>query len=204
VKLFIVQIICLLLILASLGALISLSAYSEAFGIISVQCLSCIKLQPKTVLSFTFETASGEPHPSFILDNLSKGPLFIAFRKDVCEACDIMEPQLKEIFSIEYEKEETFSTFVSFNNTNVTFMHINIDHASKEMKNLFYIYDREHVEGVPMFTIITLGYDKGFVKPCYATAYGVLELREVILDGISLYEKYYDFYNKGFFSGKQI
>ena len=113
-----------------------------------------------------------------MLKNLTNGPIFIAYRQDVCEACDIMEPIIQEIFSVMYEKEDTIYKDVKFDNTIVTFIHINIDHSSMEKRNSLFIYDKDHVEGVPMFAIITLGYDHGFIKPYYTTAYGTLELEK--------------------------
>ena len=200
-KLLAVQISALLLISGALGGMLFFTdVYDEVQSrIVSILCLSCIKLDPKTQLDFTFETATGQLHSDFILDNLTKGPVFLVFREDVCAACDIMEPIVQEIFSAEYEKEDAFYKTVLFDNTNVTFIHINIDHATKDKRDSLFIYDKDHIGGVPMFTVITLGYDRGFIKPYYTTAYGTLNLDEnedrkallttVILDGINLYNQ---------------
>ena len=186
------------------GALGGMLLYTDVYddvqsGIVEVLCLSCIKLDPKTRLDFTFETATGEPHPDFIVENLSKGPIFIEVREDVCAACDTMAPVIKEIFDIEFEKEDTFYTTIAFEENNVTFIHINLDHATEELEHAFDVYDKDHVGGVPMFTLITFGYDRGFVKPSYTTAYGTLNLQTseerkdlllgVIQDGIDLYNQ---------------
>jgi thiol-disulfide isomerase/thioredoxin len=144
--------------------------------IVSILCLSCIKLDPKTSREFTFETIHNTPHPAFVLDNLTKGPIFLAFRKDVCEFCDIMEPIIKEIFDLDFEKEETFHKTVNYTGSAVTFIHINIDHSPTKLRESLFVYDKDEIGGVPMFTIITLGYDRGFVKPYYTTLYGVLNL----------------------------
>lgn len=180
------------------GVLVTTDVYERVqHGIVEILCLSCIKLDPKTVLDFTFTTATGAIHASFVLDNLSKGPVFLAFREDVCLACDIMEPVIQDIFDIYFEKEETLDTTVDFNGTNVTFVHINIDHASQDLKDALELYDKDHIHGVPQFTLITLGYDDGFIKPYYTSAYGTLNLdandkreqllRTLIQESIDLY-----------------
>ena len=200
-KLFVLQISAFVLISGALGGmLVYTDVYDEVQSrIVEVLCLSCIKLDPKTHLDFTFETANGQPHSDFVLDNLTKGPVFLAFREDVCAACDIMEPIIQEIFSVEYEKEDAVYKTVPFDNADVTFIHINIDHVSKEKRDSLFIYDKDHIKGVPMFTIITLGYDPDFIKPYYTTAYGTLGLDEdgdrkelltnIILDAIELYNE---------------
>lgn len=203
----VIQISALLIATGSLGGMLLFTdVYDDVqSGIVSVLCLSCIKLDPKTQLDFTFETATGQLHSHFVLDNLTKGIVFLAFREDVCTACDIMEPILQEIFSVEFGKEETFFETVIFDDINVTFIHINIDHASNELQDSRLIYDKDHVGGVPMFTVITLGYDPGFIKPYYTTAYGTLNLDDnkdrkelltkIILDGIDLYNQNFKGYN---------
>ena len=108
-KMMALQITCLILVSGALGGmLVYTNVYERVqLGIVEVLCLSCLKLDPKTLVEFTFETANGKPNPEFVLDNLSKGPVFLAFRSDVCDACDIMEPIIQDIFSVHFEKEET-------------------------------------------------------------------------------------------------
>jgi len=206
-KLLIIQICALLIFSGSLGGmLVSTDIYEQVgSGITSVLCLSCIKLEPKTQLEFTFDVAKGQDHSGFVLDSLNEGPVFIAYREDVCISCDDMEVIIQDIFSVHFEKEETFSEIVPFENSNVTFIHINIDHANTEQKESRFIYDKDHIGGVPMFTIITLGYYHCFIKPYYATIYGKLNLQtdeerqqllmEIIYDGIDLYNQNIDGYN---------
>jgi thiol-disulfide isomerase/thioredoxin len=200
-KMLALQITALLIVSGGLaGVLLYTEVYDDVqSGIVSVLCLSCIKLEPKTTLEFTFETATGQPHSAFVLDNLTKGPVFLAYREDVCAACDDMEPIIQDIFSVYFEKEETFATPVLFDNATVTFIHINIDHASKELQDSRLIYDKDDIGGVPMFTLVTWGYDRGLIKPYYTTAYGKLNLDtdeerkatflEIIVDGITLYQQ---------------
>lgn len=200
-KLLAIQFSTFVLISGALGGMVLYTdVYDDVrFGIVSVLCLSCIKLDPKSVVDFTFDTANLQPHSDFVLGNLSKGPVFLAFREDVCLGCDIMEPIIQDIFEVEFEKEETVVKTVIFNDTNVTFIHINLDHASQELKDSFFVYDKDNVGGVPMFTVITLGYDRGFVKPYYSSVYGTLNLEEnierkaflleFIQDGIDLFNQ---------------
>jgi hypothetical protein len=42
------------------------------------------------------------------------------------------------------------------------------------LRNAQIIYDKDHVGGIPMFTVVTLGFDNGDVKPKYTTLYGTL------------------------------
>jgi len=200
-KLLIIQICVFLLFSGTLGGmLVYTNVYEEVdSGITSVLCLSCIKLTPVTQLEFTFDVAKGQDHSGFVLDSLKEGPVFITYREDVCIACDEMEPIIQDIFSVYFEKEDTFSEVVPIDSSNITFVHINIDHATAEQRESRYIYDKDHIGGVPQFTIITLGYDHGFIKPYYATIYGTLNLNtdkerkelltKIIYDGIDLYNQ---------------
>jgi len=203
-KLLVFQISAFIIVAGSLGGMFAFTdIYDDVHSrIVSVLCLSCIKLDPKTELVFTFDTATGENHSNFVLEDLTKGPIFLAYREDVCAACDIMEPVIQDIFEVEFEKEDTLSKTVLFGDINVTFYHINIDHATEEQKQSRLIYDQHNIGGVPMFTIATYGYERGFVKPYYATTYGTLnldnnedrkvKLLEIIQDGIDLYKENHD------------
>lgn len=200
-KILVIQVGIMILISGSLGGMLLYSdIYEDVYSkIVSVLCLSCLKLEPRTHLDFTFETANGKPHPDFVLDNLTKGPVFLHYRDDVCPGCDEMEPIMKEIFGVNYSMEERFYKTVKFDNSNITFIHINLDHTDEEKRNSFFIYDKDHIGGVPMFTIVTLGYDRAFVKPYYTTGYGYLgkdtprEAKEILLkvikDAINIYEQ---------------
>ena len=177
-KIITVQITALLLISGALGGMLFFTEiYDEVHSrIVLVLCLSCIKLEPKTVVDFTFETANGKPHPDFVLENLTKGPIFLHYSEDVCHGCDIMYPVIKQLFNVDFEKDEMFYKTVVFENTNVTHIYINIDHTTEEMRNSLYVYDKDNIRGLPMFTVVTLGYDHGIIKPYYATLYGTLLL----------------------------
>ena len=200
-KMMTIQIIAFIV---AAGTLSGLFSYTDVYDVVEsvivrVTCLSCLKLDPKTELDFQFKTATDEEHPSFVLNNLSNGPVFLAFRADVCSACDIMEPLVMDIFNVEFGISETHREIVLIDNTEITFYHINIDHAEEEYRKAFEIYDKDNVKGVPMFTMITFGYDHGIVKPSYTTAYGTLNfdtdneridlLEKIISDGIYLYEQ---------------
>ena len=85
-----------------------------------------------------------------------------------------MEPVIKDVFGVSYDTKDQFYTTVLFGDTNVTFIHINLDHTNEAGRTSFGIYDKDHVNGVPMYTIVTLGYHPAHVKPYYATGYGFL------------------------------
>ncbi|MFW6122428.1 MAG: hypothetical protein ACOC80_16225, partial [Petrotogales bacterium] len=165
----------LLILIAGVGGsmLLYTGVYDDIHDtIVSTLCLSCIKLDPVSHLEFVFETANGADHPEFVLENLTKGPLFIEYRSDVCTACDIMAPIIKDIFHLSFEKEDTLYELVNYNGTNIHFYHINLDHASQIQKDSFPIYDKDHRQGVPMFVVITVKYNRGIIDPCYTAAYG--------------------------------
>lgn len=205
-KILSLQVVLLVICAGGLGGML---LYTDIYTnvqdtIVSTLCLSCIKLDPVTHLEFTFETANGENHPDFVLQNLTKGPIFIEYRSDVCEACDEMAPIVKDIFNLHFEKEDIVEKEIDYNGQIITFYHINLDHASEFQKASYDIYDKNHVNGVPMFVIITVMYNRGFIEPVYATAYGTLGLKtdqermnyltSMIDDGFKLYEQNHEGY----------
>lgn len=196
------------------GMVLFTDSYDEVLrGIVKVTCLSCIKLQPKTVIDFTFDTYQGSSHPDFILEDLKEGPVFIAYRTTVCEYCDVMEPIIEDIFNIdELSKNDTTGVkllnqtdyakyILSYNGTPVFFYHINSTTAPDYLANTQLVYMNEIFKDAnPMFTFITVRYShSGIVKPYYATVYGVLQkdtyaerknvLTGILEDAIDLYEE---------------
>jgi hypothetical protein len=170
------QIILFILVSGALsGMLIGTDVYSDVHdGIVEVLCLSCLKLDPKTTVEFSFETATGAPHPDYVLDNLSKGIVFLHYSEDACPGCDIMLPVVQDLFSVNFEKKSMFSQHVTYNSNNMTYFYTNIDHATQARIDPFETYDIRDLNGLPMFTIVTVGYDKGIIKPKYTTLYGTL------------------------------
>jgi hypothetical protein len=145
-------------------------------GIVEVLCLSCLKLDPKTSTAYTFNTANNESHPSFVLDNISEGIVFLHFSEDACPGCDIMLPIIQDLFSLSFDKNDMISEQITFNGHTMTYFYINIDHATQLRSDSLEIYDQRHIKGLPMFTIVTLGYDKGIIRPYYTSLYGTLGL----------------------------
>jgi hypothetical protein len=200
-KFRIIQILAILLIVGDLGAMwATTDVYDEVEDrIVRVLCLSCIKLEPKTDASFTFETVDGAAHPSFVLENLTKGLVFLHYTEDVCKACEIMLPVINEFFGTSIEKKDEFSATIELLGGTVTIIYINIDHREEYFNEPFYTYDKDNIGGLPMFTIISVGYDKGIVKPYYTSLYGTLaldtdedrleKLTDVFTDAIELYEQ---------------
>jgi len=177
-KLLAVQITALLLIAGGLVSMwVVTPAYSEIkAGIVDVLCLSCLKLQPKTSSEFVFATANNESHPSFVFDNLTRGIVFLEWSGDSCLGCDIMFPVIQDLFDLTYDKQDMVSRHLVFEGNNITFYYTNIHHAIPERVSSQFIYDKDHVNGIPMFTVVTLGYDHGTVRPMYTTLYGTLLL----------------------------
>ncbi|MFH1101698.1 MAG: hypothetical protein V1726_06660 [Methanobacteriota archaeon] len=185
-NMLVVQLCTILLISGALGGMfVFTDVYNEVHSrIVSVLCLSCLKLQPKTDSAFTFTTANGEPHPSFVLENLTTGPIFLHYSADVCRACDIMMPIIQDYLNVNYSKQEFFTKTITMKNTNFTYIYMNIDHISKETRESLDIYDKANSSGVPMFTFITLGYDGGIIKPSYTSVYGEQPL--TLIDGLTI------------------
>jgi hypothetical protein len=178
-KKVIAQITLFLVITSALsGMLLGTEVYSEVHdGIVDVLCLSCLKLDPKISVDFadfTFKTATNDEHPRYVLDNLTTGIVFLHFSEDACTGCDIMYPIVQELLSVEYGKTEMYSTQISYQNEIMTYYYTNIDHAISKRIEAFDIYDSRNLNGLPMFTIVTLGYDQGIIKPTYITMYGTL------------------------------
>jgi hypothetical protein len=175
-KMLVLQVSALLLVSGVLGGMFSFTpVYDEVrSGIVLVLCLSCLKLEPRTSSDFTFETVNNVPHPTFVLENLTKGVVFLHYSGDACAGCDVMYPVIKDLFSIEFGKQDMFYTTVLFENSTVAYIYVNIHHTTEELRNAQPMYDKDNVTGIPMFTIITLGYDNGDVKPIYTSLYGTL------------------------------
>lgn len=190
----------------SIVSMLSIScilAYTDVYNdvkekIVSVLCLSCIKMDPNTMLKFEFETVKGEMFPSFILENLSRGPVFLHFRVDVCTACDEMDPVIGKIFDVDDINRPFLIKIKEFSGVEVTLIHVNLDHIHN-FRDIYKTFDIKKQNGVPMYVIITLGYDRGTVKPCYATGYGFLgkkspkeageTLFKLIEDSVDLYKR---------------
>lgn len=200
-KLLFAQITLFVIFASAFGYMI---VYTDVYDdiestIVTTTCFSCIKMDPVTNIRFTFETANDAPHPKFVIENLTKGPVFLAFRQDVCTACDKMDPILKNVFGVEFGKKELFYQTVSYGGSNISFFHINLDHTSGEFLDSFSIYDIDLRSGVPMFVIITRGNNSGTIQPCYATAYSLLGesqeehrgkfLQDMVSMGIDLYNQ---------------
>jgi len=174
------------------GMLIGTNVYTEVQdGIVEVLCLSCLKLDPKTTKEFTFDTVNDATHPSYVLSNLRSGIVFLHFSEDACPGCDIMYPVIKDLLGINFDKDGVYSTQIEYGSQNVSYFYTNIDsqNATSERTDPFETYDIQDVNGLPMFTIITLGYDKGVIKPNFVTLYGTLgvetdEQRLTILENI--------------------
>lgn len=179
-KMLVIQISLLLLVSGSLGGMLYYTDIYEEIqgGIVEVLCLSCIKLNPKTSTDFTFDTANGKPHSKFVLDYISEGPVFLHYSEDDCPGCDVMFPIIKQFLNVEPEKEKSHHKMTSFENQTVPYFYIYLDDdaTSQEWLDSFYIYDKDHIQGLPMFTVITLGYaHSGKIEPYYSTLYGAFK-----------------------------
>jgi len=203
-KFFVLQVCALVLVSGTLGGMFAFTpVYNEVrSGIVLVLCLSCLKLEPRTMVNFTFNTADSQSHPGFVLENLSYGPVFLFYSGDSCAGCDVMYPVIKDLFSIDFGKQDMFHTRVVFENSTVGYVYVNIHHTIDELRDAQPIYDKDYIGGIPMFTIVTLGYDNGKVRPKYTTVYGTLStygcdtdakrlvfLQQLIRESIEMYDQ---------------
>ena len=177
-KTFLLQLTAFLVVSGTLaGLFLTANVYEETRSrIVEVLCLSCIKLEPKTIREFTFNTVDNAPHPYFVTENLTKGPVFLHYSEDVCAGCEIMFPIVKHLFNVEFKKQDMFSGTVTFEHQNITYIYVNLDHTIDAYENSFPVYDKDDIGGLPMFTIVTLGYDHGTIRPYYTTVYGTLNV----------------------------
>lgn len=200
-KQFFAQLIFFILITGGLsGMLIGTDVYEEVHdSLVEVLCLSCLKLDPKTTKEFTFDTVNNAAHPEYVTDNLSSGIVFLHYSEDACPGCDIMLPIVQDLLSVEYEKKELFSANVDYEGQQINYFYTNLDHATPGRTEPFETYDIKDVKGLPMFTIVTLGYYSGVIKPKLVTLYGTLGvdtyeqrmqvLEEVIEDAFTLWNE---------------
>ena len=83
---------------------------------------------------------------------------------------------MEKYFKIKFQDEKSsFETQV--NAGNISFYYIYIykdpDAPKTEKTESFWTYDKDHIGGFPMFTIITIEYDHGGdIKPYYTSLYG--------------------------------
>lgn len=180
--LFVIQVTAMILFAGAFGGLVFYDDVYEDVqaGIVEVLCLSCIKLQPKTSKDFTFETANGEEHPNFITDTLKEeGIILIQYGEKACVACDDMIANvIKPYFNLEFDKTKSNEFTVDLGNFSFKYIYIYVDdeETSQEMKGSYQIYDKDHISGFPMFTIITLEYHHGGdIRPFYTSLYGKFE-----------------------------
>jgi hypothetical protein len=180
---FSIQIVILLFFTAGLtGVVVKTNVYDDVKnGIVDVLCLSCIKLQPKTSADFTFQTANNKDHPEFVKEILkTEGPILIQYGESACKGCDLMiENVMEPYFNLTFPEKKPKSFETKIENRNLSFYYIYIfvdDNKNKVREESYKIYDKDNIDGFPMFTIITLEYDhSGDIKPYYTTLYGLFE-----------------------------
>lgn len=164
------------------GSTVGLIAFTDVYenvkiDIVETICLSCIGKDPAPKTNLVPLTYT----PDFILDNLSKAPVFIVYRSTVCSACDYMEDYvIKPMFDVEFGMKELFNDILDFKGNNLSFFHININEVSKSSNyyQSFINLDKDDRGSVPMFVIITFGEEDGKIMPFYTTVYGQLGLKD--------------------------
>lgn len=219
-KIMVLQISLLLLFSGTLaGLLVGTDVYGDVQRkIVEDLCLSCVKLKPNTIKEYRFETANGKPHPDFIIENLSKGPVIIVYRITYCPGCNELEEfVLSKFFNYTFRDPLTYPDDPDllyfekqFGDTTVSFVHIHTgDQDSKDVSinGVFdksrHVYDVVGDEGNPMLVFITYGYHHGFIEPYYCTLYSIgsgnyesdskaikEELADLINEAVDLYNEH--------------
>ena len=191
-KMVAVQITFLILFAGAVGGMLTTTdVYKEVQRkIVEELCLSCIKLKPNTIKEYRF-LPTGQSHPDFILENLSKGPIVLDYRITFCPGCnDLEEYVLEDVFETTFpnplsdndnnEVPDLVYLEKEFQDTPVTFIHFNTGDSNSldvpiggEYDKSREIYDINGFGGNPMLVFITYGYSHGFIEPMYCTLYSV-------------------------------
>lgn len=154
---------------------IALEGYEYNERISSAICLACLGLNPVSELDFTFDTANGADHPSWVLEPLRERPVFIEYTQSVgCASCDVMKPVIEDLM-------DEYSDRVDF---------IIIDQMVDERVDTFGIYDVLERRGFPTFIIVTLSHEGGDVRPYFGQATGIVpggDLAEALNDALALH-----------------
>jgi hypothetical protein len=211
-KLLVLQITLLIIFSGAIGGLLTQTeVYNDVFRkIVDELCLSCIKLKPNTIKEYRFLPDSSL-HPDFVIENLTKGPVILAYRITFCPGCIELEHNvLSKVFNttfpdplLDNENNEIPDLLYlerEFKNTNVTFIHFNTDDENSldvPPDGIYaksrHIYDIVGDAGSPMVVFITYGYNHGFIEPYYCTLYSIESIQEcldLIYESIDLYNEH--------------
>jgi hypothetical protein len=220
-KIIALQITLLLIFAGSLGVLfISTDVYeSVQIQIVETLCLSCVKLKPNTIKEYRFGTINDEPHPDFIIENLTKGPILLDYRITFCPGCDLLEENvLSSLFNYTYdnpsekigeEKPDLLYLNQSFYNSNIIFIHLNTNDPDSldvppegVLAQSRHLYDIIGHSGNPMLVFITYGYNQGYIVPMYCTLYDIgsgdykYDSENIKNEMLKLIDEAIDFYNE--------
>jgi len=201
-----IQIAAIILFASLLGGMIvGTDVYGEVERQITrVLCLSCAKLNYRTTVEFQFETVDDMNHPDFVLENLTKGVVFLHYSADACKGCDEIFPIVKDFFNVEYGKNDMFYSMTDFEGSDIPYIYNNVDHTTREMQDSYNVYDLDGQGARPMIVIVTLSYNRGPIQPHFASIYGTFGdndeervefLNQVLQESISKYEEFKDAYN---------
>lgn len=179
--------------------------------LITSGCIKTIWDEQTSKYGFSFNTANYDNHPDFVIENLKEGIVFLHFSQDVNVASDIMDDLIWNFFNIEISPlwinhsgiYSDVNRVVIYEEMNFYYYYINLDHTTSEISKTYDIYDKEDINGIPMFTIITLGFYKTEIKPYYFSMYGTFSfdnnqdrieyLQDVIGESIKLYKENSEF-----------
>ena len=175
------------------------------FGVFS-GCVRTRWSEQTSKYDFTFLTVDSEPHPEFITNSLKNGVVLLHYSEDACYIADIMEEFIWDFFDLMQDSDfinsiesGNYNGLVKFEDSNIEYFYINLDNTFDEYEESYDIYDIKDVKGIPMFTIITLGYYQSEIKPYLLTLYGNLGyndenersnyLKDILREAINIYNE---------------
>ena len=160
---------------------ISMGGFSYNDQISSVTCLACLGLDPVNDIDFRFETATGVPHPDWVLEPLKEKVVLIDFTQEKgtgCVYCDKMHPIITQL---EREYEDNVEIIIVYM------------YQTNEKEGDYGIYKEGNV-GVPTFIIITLNQDDdGEIKPYWGKVSGFVpksDMEGYLDDALALHLNY--------------
>ena len=174
-------------------------------------CLGCLGLWPRFELKFTFDTVGDRPHPSWVLDALEDGPVFIEYTQNDknCPPCARMRPKIKELINDYDETTAFFIININEHKVAIYYQDQKFTKSSYTEEEAYGVYDVENIAGgriaTPTYVILTIDQDdNGKIRPKFATGYGEFkdddaektkdELAKILDFAVTRYDLYDELY----------
>jgi len=89
-----------------------------------------------------------------------------------------MFPSVLEFLQVQPEKDKSYYKLTTFEDQSIPYYYIYLDDeaTSEDWLRSFEIYDKDHIHGLPMFSVVTINYaHSGIIEPYYTTLYGAFK-----------------------------